>query len=367
MNRLNFASMNKSTLGDKMLVAGPCSAESLDQLLSTAKAIVTNYPHAIFRAGVWKPRTRPGTFEGIGEEALEWLLEVRKQTGMKVITEAANVKQLELCLKAGMDAIWIGARTTVNPFLVQELADALKGTSLTVMVKNPIHPDISLWSGAIERMQAAVNSEIIAVHRGFHSFETSEFRNHPRWQVHFEMKSYLPDLKMICDISHIAGARPLLQIVAQEALDLGYDGLMIETHIHPEEALSDSQQQITPTRLHELIQQLETRLPSPVDAMSIAQLKNWRDEIDRLNNELLILLKERLQYSTLIGELKKENHVSIFQPERWKTILEEMNKRGEELNINDGFIRNLFIQIHDESVRIQAEIINREEKNFLNL
>lgn len=355
--------MENTGLGQKMLVAGPCSAESRVQVISTAQAISAQYPNAIFRAGVWKPRTRPGSFEGIGEEALDWLLEVRALTGMKVITEAASTKQLDLCLKAGLDAIWIGARTTVNPFLVQELADALKGASIQVMVKNPIHPDISLWRGAIERMQESVKSEIIAVHRGFHTFETTEFRNHPRWQVHFEMKSYFPELKMICDISHIAGARPLLQPVAQEALDLGYDGLMIETHIHPEAALSDAQQQITPTRLHELIQNLETRLPSPIDAMSIAQLKKWRDEIDRLNDEMLVLLKERLHYSSLIGELKKEKHVSIFQPERWRTILEEMNKRGKELDINDGFIRNLFIQIHDESVRIQAEIINREEKN----
>ena len=261
-----------------------------------------------------------------------------------------------------MDAIWIGARTTVNPFLVQELADALKGTSINVMVKNPMHPDISLWRGSIERIKESVNSEIIAVHRGFHSFETTEFRNHPRWQVHFEMKSYFPDLKMICDISHIAGARPLLQSVAQEALDLGYDGWMIETHINPDAALSDSNQQITPDRLQELILNLEPRLPSPIDAMSIAQLKNWRDEIDRLNDEILVLLKERLHYSSKIGELKREKNVSIFQPERWKYILDEMNTRGKELDINEGFIRNIFIQIHDESVRIQAEIINREEK-----
>lgn len=357
--------METSGLRNKMLVAGPCSAESREQVMQTALAIAANYPNAIFRAGVWKPRTRPGSFEGVGEEALEWLQEVRTITGMKVMTEAASTKQLELCLKAGLDAIWIGARTTVNPFLVQELADALKGTSINVMVKNPIHPDISLWRGAIERIQESVNSEIIAVHRGFHTFETTEFRNHPRWQVHFEMKSYFPELKMICDISHIAGARPLLQSVAQEALDLGYDGWMIETHIHPDVALSDAQQQITPARLHELIQNLEPRLPSPIDAMSIAQLKSWRDEIDRLNDELLVLLKERLHYSSLIGELKKEKNVSIFQPERWKYILEEMNSRGKELDINEGFIRNLFIQIHDESVRIQAEIINREEKKVL--
>ncbi len=346
---------------NKLLLAGPCSAESREQVLSTASDIAARFPQAIFRAGVWKPRTRPGSFEGKGEEALEWLKEVRTLTGLKVMTEAANARQVEYCLNAGLDAIWIGARTTVNPFLVQEVADACAGTSLTVMVKNPIHPDLELWRGAIERVQNAVKTEVVAIHRGFHSFETTEFRNHPRWQIPFELTSYFPELKLVCDISHIAGARPLLQSVAQEALDLNYDGFMIETHINPDLALTDKMQQVTPQRLEEIIRNLHPRQSKASDPESLAKLGNWRSEIDRLDEELLRLLKERLHYSELIGELKREKQVSIFQPERWKAILDEMLRKGSCLDLNPGFIRNLFIQIHDESVRIQGEIVNREE------
>lgn len=353
--------MNTAAIEEKILLAGPCSAESREQVLETARGIAKRFPHAIFRAGVWKPRTRPGSFEGIGEPALEWLREVQTETGLKVMAEAANAYQAELCLKAGLDAIWIGARTTVNPFLVQEVADAVKGTAINVMVKNPIHPDVDLWRGAIERIRAAVSTEVIAIHRGFHSFETTEFRNHPRWQVAFELRSMLPGLKMVCDISHIAGARPLLQSVAQEALDLGYEGWMIETHIHPDSALSDKMQQVTPEQLEALLQQLQPRHTRFDEGPALETIRNYRAEIDQLDNTLLQLLRERMKYSTLIGELKKENNISIFQPERWRAILQKMMTRGEELQINPGFIRNLFIQIHDESVRIQGEIVNKEE------
>ncbi len=354
--------MKNTIIADKILVAGPCSAESREQVLSTAREIANRLPTAIFRAGVWKPRTRPGSFEGVGEKALEWLLEVRQETGLKVMTEAANSKQAELCLKAGLDALWIGARTTVNPFQVQDVADALMGTSITVMVKNPIHPDVELWRGAIERVRAAVTGEVMAIHRGFHSFETTEFRNHPRWQIPFELKSFMPDLKIICDISHIAGTRPLLLSVAQEALDLGFDGWMIETHINPDSALTDKLQQVTPTRLFEILNHLQPRFSKVTDELSVAKLQAWRSDIDRLDDEILKLLNDRFRYSELIGELKKEQQISIFQPERWKSILEEMMKKGLSMNLNPGFIRNLFIQIHDESVRIQAEIVNKEEK-----
>lgn len=346
---------------NKILVAGPCSAESLPQVMATAQGIAAHFPHAWFRAGVWKPRTRPGSFEGVGEAALDWLLQVREETGLRIMTEAAGARQAEACLKAGLDAIWIGARTTVNPFLVQELADALKGTSITVMVKNPIHPDVQLWRGAIERVMASIKGETIAIHRGFHSFETSEFRNHPRWQVAFELKSFLPGLKLICDISHIAGARPLLQSVAQEALDLGYDGWMIETHINPDEALTDKQQQITPARLAELLNSLQPRHPHPTDEVSLARLLQWRKEIDQLDDALIHILHERMQRAALIGALKRENQISIFQPERWKAILDEMMRKGDTLDLHSGFVRNVFIQIHDESVRLQAEIVNRTE------
>lgn len=354
--------MNPEVTEGKWLLAGPCSAETREQIMETARGIASRFPEAVFRAGVWKPRTRPGSFEGRGEEALGWLRQVRDETGMRITTEAANARQAEACLEAGLDAIWIGARTTVNPFLVQELADALKGTSITVMVKNPIHPDVELWRGAIERVQAAVKGEVLAIHRGFHSFETSEFRNHPRWQVAFELKSFMPGLKMICDISHIAGTRPLLQSVAQEALDLGYEGWMIETHCNPDAALTDKQQQITPQRLQELLTALQPRHARATDAASLAKLQGWRQEIDRLDDALLQILRERMKYASLIGELKKEKQISIFQPDRWKAILEEMITKGNALDLNKGFVRNVFIQIHDESVRLQGEIVNRTGK-----
>lgn len=348
-------------LGGKLLVAGPCSAESRQQVMDTARGIASRFPGAVFRAGVWKPRTRPGSFEGAGLPALEWLREVRQETGMRIMTEAATSAQAEACLAAGLDAVWIGARTTVNPFIVQEVADALSGTGITVYVKNPIHPDVDLWRGAIERMKLSVNGEVHAIHRGFHSFETTAFRNHPRWQVAFELRSQLPGLKMICDISHIAGARALLQSVAQEALDLGYEGWMIETHVRPEEALSDKAQQLTPEGLAQLLWSLQPRQADFDEGEQREKLLACRDEIDKLDEALLHLIQKRMHYSAMIGELKKEHNISIFQPDRWRQILQSMREKGAALDIDPGFIRNLFIQIHDESVRIQGEIISREE------
>ncbi len=354
--------MMNSGMYDKLLVTGPCSAESREQVLATARAIASGTNAGYFRAGIWKPRTRPGAFEGVGEKGLDWLREVREETGLKIMTEAANARQATLCIEAGLDAIWIGARTTVNPFLVQEVADALKGTHLQVMVKNPIHPDVELWRGAIERVREHAGNEVIAVHRGFHSYETTEFRNHPRWQLAFELRSYFPGMKMICDISHIAGARPLLQSIAQEALDLGFDGWMIESHIDPDAALSDKMQQVTPRRMIEILKSLQPRKAEFDAGPALSTILGYRDEIDKLDSALLHILNERIRYSALIGDLKKENNISIFQPDRWRQILSGMIAKGEEMNINPGFIRNIFIQIHDESVRIQGEIVNREEE-----
>jgi len=347
-----------SVFREKILGSGTCSPESFDQVMATAKGIAAQFPSAWFRAGVWKPRTRPGSFEGIGEPALEWLQEVRKETGLRILTEAATAQQAEACLKAGLDAVWIGARTTVNPFLVQEVADVLKGSALAVMVKNPLHPDAELWRGAIERLSNAVSGEVMAIHRGFHSFETSQYRNPPRWQVAFELRSMMPQLRMICDISHIAGTRPLLQSVAQEALDLHYDGWMVETHIHPDAALTDKLQQITPQQLSSLFAALEPRFSTTDDPLSLELLRQWRQEIDQLDDQLLQILHRRLMLSEKLGALKRDQQVSIFQPERWKFILEEMHRKGTALGIHPDFIRNLFIQIHDESIRIQGEVIN---------
>lgn len=353
--------MDVSAVGNKMLVAGPCSAESLQQVMSTARGIAAHFPHAWFRAGVWKPRTRPGSFEGIGESALGWLRQVREETGLRIMTEAATAQQAEACLKAGLDAVWIGARTTVNPFLVQEVAEVLRGAACTVMVKNPLHPDAELWRGAIERLSAAVSGEVIAIHRGFHSYESSQFRNPPRWQVAFELRAMMPGLRIICDISHIAGTRSLLQSVAQEALDLNYDGWMVETHVDPDQALTDKHQQITPAQLAALFAALEPRFPTTGDPESLARIGQWRAGIDRLDDQLIRLLHERFILSEKLGELKRAQQISIFQPERWQFILGEMHRKGTALGLSPDFIRNLFIQIHDESIRIQGEIINRAE------
>lgn len=345
----------------KLLIAGPCGAETEVQVMKTARGIAARFPGSWFRAGVWKPRTRPGAFEGIGEPALEWMRNVHLETGLKVITEVANTQQLEACLRAGINGVWIGARTTVNPFLVQDLADAMQGVAIPVMVKNPLHPDVDLWRGAIERVGKSVKGEVIAIHRGFHSFETSEFRNHPRWQVAFELKSFFPGMRMLCDISHIAGRRPLLRGIAQEALDLGYDGWMIETHIDPDHALSDKMQQITPGQLAELVQSLSPRNSDIGTGSSASEILKYRAEIDRLDDALLNLMLERMRLSARIGEVKKENDISIFQPERWRQVLSTLRTRGEEIGLSPGFIRNLLIQIHDESIRIQSEIVHREE------
>lgn len=345
----------------KLLIAGPCGAETELQVMQTARAIAEHFPGAWFRAGVWKPRTRPGAFEGAGEPALEWMRNVRLETGLKVITEVANTPQLEACLRAGIDGLWIGARTTVNPFLVQDLADAMHGLTIPVMVKNPLHPDVDLWRGAIERVGNSVKGEVLAIHRGFHSFETSEFRNHPRWQVAFELKSFFPGMRMVCDISHIAGRRPLLRGIAQEALDLGYDGWMIETHINPDQALSDKMQQITPDQLAEMVHGLSPRNSDIGTGSSASEILKYREEIDRLDEALLHLMLERMKLSARIGEVKKENDISIFQPERWRHILSALRERGNSLGLSPGFIRNLLIQIHDESIRIQSEIVHRDE------
>lgn len=345
----------------KLLIAGPCGAETESQVMETAIAIAAQFPGAWFRAGVWKPRTRPGAFEGVGEPALEWLQHVQHETGLVVVTEVANTQQLEACLKAGIGGVWIGARTTVNPFLVQDLADAMQGISIPVMVKNPLHPDVDLWRGAIERVGRAVKGEVMAIHRGFHSFETSEFRNHPRWQIAFELKSFFPGMRMVCDISHIAGRRPLLRGIAQEALDLGYDGWMIETHIDPDHALSDKMQQITPAQLSELVYSLSPRKSDIGTGPAAAEIMNYRAEIDRLDQALLRLMQERMKLSAFIGEVKKEHDISIFQPERWREVLSTLREQGAAMSLNPGFIRNLLIQIHDESIRIQSEIVHRDE------
>ena len=335
---------------------GPCSAESPEQLRSTAAGIAKNYGKIIFRAGVWKPRTRPNTFEGVGSEALEWMREIREEFGFQLTTEVANPEHVEDCLKAGIDILWVGARTTVNPFSVQAIADALQGVDLPVFVKNPINPDLSLWMGALERINKAGIDKLGAIHRGFHLADNGPYRNAPNWNLAIELKSAYPELPLICDVSHIAGKRNLIGHVAQKGIDLDMDGLMVETHIDAEKALSDPQQQLTPEQLHELIKNLTPKKKSSDDQEFRSQLEVLRDEIDKIDEELLERIAVRMNLAKQIGEYKKNNKVTVLQVNRWQEILQNSLKQGEALGLSKKFVRALLNAIHDESISQQTLI-----------
>jgi chorismate mutase len=343
-----------------LIVAGPCSAESEEQVLATAKELAKIEAVQVFRAGIWKPRTRPNSFEGVGAIGLQWLKKVKEQTGLLTAVEAANAQHVEECLKAGIDIIWIGARTTVNPFTVQEIADALKGVDITVMVKNPINPDLQLWLGAIERLNNVGIDKVIAVHRGFSSLSQTKFRNSPNWQIPIELKIQMPHIPVICDPSHIAGNRELLLSVAQEALDLDMDGLMIETHIDPTNAKSDAQQQITPAKLKELLSQLVFRSPVSGNVEFSNRLEQLRKRIDKIDLDIVDILAARMQLVEEIGLYKKENNVTILQLERWNTVLKNILAQSENLGMDKEFSKKLYQLVHEESIRIQTKIMNRE-------
>ncbi len=346
---------------NRALIAGPCSAESEEQVLDTARQIAAFFPDAIFRAGAWKPRTRPNQFEGRGEPALEWLSKVKTETGLRVTTEVAIPRHVEQALRHGIDILWIGARTTVNPFLVQELAESLRGVSIPVMIKNPLHPDLQLWIGAIERFSNMGLNQLAAIHRGFYTFEHSEYRNAPRWELVYELQSLFPDLPVICDISHIAGTTSLLQMVAQQAVDLHVNGLMIETHCNPSSALSDAQQQVTPARLNEIVNSLKYRNPGFTREVIHDRMAGIRKQIDDLDNLLLTNLSQRMELAREIGELKKIHNVSILQLERWKEVIEQCMHKADEMGMYREFVRNIFIQIHDEAIRLQSAIMTENE------
>lgn len=342
------------------IVAGPCSAESEEQVLATAKELAKIEQVQVFRAGIWKPRTRPNSFEGVGAIGLQWLKKAKEQTGLLTAVEAANAQHVEECLKAGIDIIWIGARTTVNPFTVQEIADALKGVDITVMVKNPINPDLQLWLGAIERLSNVGIKQVIAVHRGFSSLSQTKFRNSPNWQIPIELKIQMPHIPVLCDPSHIAGKRELLLSVAQEALDLDMDGLMIETHIDPTNAKSDAEQQITPSKLKELLSQLVFRSPVSGNVEFSNRLEQLRKRIDKIDLDIVDILAARMQLVEEIGLYKKENNVTILQLERWNTVLKNILSQSENLGMDKEFSKKLYQLVHEESIRIQTEIMNRE-------
>ena len=345
---------NSTKNRDLLTLFGPCSAESESQVLETAREIAKNFPNNIFRAGVWKPRTRPGSFEGAGEIALSWMQAVRDQTGMDIITEVATSEHVEAVLKAGFKHVWIGARTTVNPFSIQDLADALQGEDISVYVKNPINPDVGLWVGACERFQRAGISNVFAIHRGFQSFESSPYRNAPRWELMIDFKTQLPNVPVICDASHISGTPELISSVSQKALDLDCDGLMIETHFNPQVALTDARQQITPDDLWTIFGQLVQRNSDSHSEGFHRKLLELRSRVDSIDDAILQSLIARKRLVEEIGVYKKANHVTILQIRRWEEILMRQLQNAEKSQLNTEFIKRLYELIHEESIRIQT-------------
>lgn len=348
---------------EPLLIAGPCSAESEDQLFNTSKKLTESGRVSVIRAGIWKPRTRPDSFEGIGSTALPWLQRVRNELHIPVATEVANARHVELCLEAGIDILWIGARTTVNPFYVQEIAEALKGTDVPVLVKNPIHSDLGLWIGALERLDKMGTSKLAAVHRGFFTDQDAPFRNEPKWEMSFALRAKAPDIPIICDPSHIAGKRNLVEQVSQTAMDINLDGLMIESHITPDKALSDSAQQLTPSDLVAMIDRLILRSSVPRNDKAHTELDSLRSEIDSLDEKLVDLLRKRMDIIQNIGKVKVDNDISIFQMDRWFEILAKRGLQGKDLQLNPALIQELFQIIHKYSVEQQNEVFQKHKTN----
>jgi chorismate mutase len=340
-----------------LLISGPCGVESEAQIHAVASALAKLGVH-VLRGGIWKPRTRPDSFQGIGSTGLHWLKEAARQNGLPATVEVATPRHVEEALRAGIDLLWIGARTTVNPFLVQEIADALRGTDVPVLVKNPINPDLELWIGAIERVHHAGIRRIAAVHRGFSGFEKSPYRNAPAWNIPIELKRRIPELPMICDPSHICGNRSLLAQVAQTALDLNYDGLMIESHPDPEQALSDREQQLTPAALGLLLDNLVIRQPNVDDVLFNNLLEELRYKIDGMDAELLDKIAARMSVAREIGRYKKENNMTILQVERWDEILRTRLQYGSDKELTAEFVTALYQLIHQESIFQQTRVMN---------
>lgn len=333
-----------------LLIAGPCSAETRSQTLGTALAIAAYYPGAVFRAGIWKPRTAPGSFEGVGATGLEWLRAVKLKTGLRTATEVARASHVEACLAHGIDMLWIGARTTGNPFSVQEIADALRGTDIPVLVKNPVHADTALWAGALERLHRAGIRQTGLIHRGFHQPETAPFRHAPLWEKLVEMRTRFPELPLICDPSHICGNTTLIPYIARHALELGAGGLMIETHLNPSQALSDAKQQLTPVELAALMTRLRTRRQ---EVSADEPLQQLRSKINRADEQLLRLLFERMRIAREIGRHKQRESIAIVQPARWEEVLNRQLELAGAMGLPEAFVRELYGIIHEHSVKEQ--------------
>jgi chorismate mutase len=339
-----------------ILISGPCSAETEAQTLETARAL-SAVGVKLFRAGLWKPRTRPGAFEGVGVEGLTWLQKVKKETGMYTGTEVANAQHVFEALKYGIDFLWIGARTTANPFAVQEIANALRGADLPVLVKNPINPDLELWIGAIERINRAGIKQLAAIHRGFSTYGKNEYRNHPQWLIPIELHRRYPDLPLLTDPSHIAGNRNLIAQVCQQAMDLNFSGLIVETHIQPDVAWSDAMQQITPSRLIEIVESIHYRKAAIGDTPRTA-LDDLRMQIDDIDNQLIDLLAERMKISKEIGLYKLKNNITILQSRRYNEIIRDRNEKAMRKGIDQVFVNKIFEHIHEASVLVQNEVMN---------
>lgn len=349
--------LNAMELSHPLVIAGPCSAETEEQVLKIAHQLKQT-DATVLRAGIWKPRTRPGNFEGVGALGLKWLQKAKQETGLMTATEVANANHVDLALKHDVDILWVGARTTVSPFIVQEIADALKGTDKIVLVKNPVNPDLALWLGAVERFYASDVKKLGVIHRGFSTYEKTRYRNNPEWQIPIDLQNKFPDLPLILDPSHIAGRRDIIFELCQTALDLNYDGLMVETHYDPDNAWSDAAQQITPTTLDKMTVDLRIRKQEGDAVEFNNKLATLRTQIDVIDRQLIDSLGNRMRIADKIGLLKKKNNVAILQTKRWNEILGKMILEGEENNLSEEFILKIYKAIHQESINHQKKVIN---------
>lgn len=349
--------LNEMNLAHPIVIAGPCSAETEEQLLKIAHQLKET-DTTVLRAGIWKPRTRPGNFEGVGAVGLQWLQKAKQETGLMTATEVANAKHVDLALKHDVDILWVGARTTVSPFMVQEIADAVRGTDKIILVKNPVNPDLALWLGAVERFYEAGINKLGVIHRGFSTYEKTRYRNNPEWQIPIDLQNKFPDLPLILDPSHIAGRRDIIFDLCQTALDLNYDGLMVETHFDPDNAWSDAKQQITPKTLDKLTVDLKIRKLEGDEAEYTNELNTLRTQIDLIDYQLMDMLGKRMKIADTIGLLKKNNNVAILQVKRWNEVLEQMIKEGEQNKLSEEFVLKIFKAIHQESINHQKKVIN---------
>lgn len=342
------------------VIAGPCSAEGEEQVMNTVKEIVqhANGKVQMIRAGIWKPRTRPNSFEGVGEIGLPWVKNAGRAVGLPVMVEVANPEHVEAALKNDIDVLWVGARTTVSPFAIQEIADSLKGVDIPVLIKNPINPDLELWIGAVERFYQSGIKKLAVIHRGFSSYEKTVYRNQPMWEIPIELRRRYPEIPIIVDPSHMGGTRDLIYILSQQAMDMGFDGLMIESHIHPDKAWSDAKQQVTPERLGEILNALIVRQPK-IPTNNLQPLQDLRSRIDRIDDYIIELLSERMGISEEIGELKKENGLAIHQAERWAQIVKRAVAKGKTGGLTEEFILKFFQQIHSESIVHQSKVMEK--------